>query len=514
MVSSICTVALLIIPSRHVINDNTALWGLDSEGRFLSPDEKKSFFKRIWNGTKKSSSANVDVRGIIRSELSKVHLKVERERGLFESKQISEKKKVARLLHLFQCDLLPGISGQILSSKVAYDSGTSPHAVSRTVKGLCYALIALINACMVFYIFLFAMQQTKYRQSAWLQSFLLWMLTETVFVSSIVVLVMHNLLPAMIMKDIRRLKDRMCDLIGDYRKNISSQEGEEGEGEEERENHACAPPSFNAAHYLFVSSKLARLLPGNHVARMIERFHTPWPRQSYQHTANTSNAYSTGMLTGLGSFAGIMLLFLLGGFVNLPQGMRDGLVHTAATVSVGYAVLLHTQLFQLFPALAFLPLFLVGVVVHFGLLSSRASAAARAKTGRDARHRQVVPHTDPGRGQGEEEEVEMSPAIPGEGLRTGVYYDRKASIVRGAQIIRAVQSLVDERSEVPSSSSGSSLYRSLAISVDSDYSIFSDIFSDSNSIDGAHLAVDKVIGKEEKEDGDESCDDSASEVDE
>lgn len=67
---------------------------------------------------------SLDVHSNVLSELHSVAEKEKQELLFVESKLIPEKDKAKRLLYLFQCDLLPGISGQILSSKGARDSST------------------------------------------------------------------------------------------------------------------------------------------------------------------------------------------------------------------------------------------------------------------------------------------------------------------------------------------------------------------------------------------------------
>ena len=69
---------------------------------------------------------------------------------------------------------------------------------------------------MLFYVFLFALMQTKARQTAWLQSFLLWFLLEVAIVSSLTVLVLNVAIPSIAMKDITNNKERVKKRFTEY----------------------------------------------------------------------------------------------------------------------------------------------------------------------------------------------------------------------------------------------------------------------------------------------------------
>jgi len=289
-----------------------------------------------------------------------------------EESSIVDRQRTKRLLFLFQCDLLPGLSGEILSSKAARESACRvSRAVSRHQKRAAFLAILSANAAMLFYIFLFAVQQTKYRQNAWLQSFLLWLMTEMLFVSTIVVFVVQFVVPSLIMQDIAKLKRKIADLLHDLRVPSSSRHSMM----DEKQDSSAA---FNAADCLFVSTQLARKLPQLPVSRIILHFRTPWPRQSFQHQQHREGEEEGSRRGGVSSFlvhfGGVLVLFLLNSFVNSSGPVQDGMIHVVAAAGVGYTVLLHTQLFHIFPALAFLPLFCCLVAAHFVAKGSRAAS--------------------------------------------------------------------------------------------------------------------------------------------
>ena len=177
---------------------------------------------------------------------------------------------------------------------------------------------------------------------------------------------------------------------------------------------------FNAAEYLFVSQRIAKRLPNNPVAKLVMSFQTPWPKQSYKMMKNgfDSSAYRSGISYGLGNFLG-MLAYGLGRFLQLPRGLQDCLVHVVSSVATGYVVLGHEQLFILYPALAFLPLFFFCLFVHSQLARRRRKVKshpvliiAEEKSSREA---QKDPSSSP------------TPT----GLRQNPALDRRASLIRG-----------------------------------------------------------------------------------
>ena len=370
-------------------------------------------FARFW--------AKPNVEHLVLRELGRT-LEVEaHETKFIESDNVSEKSKAKRLVHLFQCDLLPGISGQILASKDRRDSLLANKAavVSAKAKVLGYAVILLANAGMVFYVFLFTLQQSKSRQTAWLQSFLLWLCTEILFVSTLTVLVVHFIVPSFVMEDVKKLRTKFADLLDDYKKKMS-------EGVNATE--LVSAKSFNAADYFFVSRKLAHRVPQIRVAQIIAQFSTPWPRQSFQHVRDVSQSYNKGLMSVLASFGGILLLFVITSFINLPFAMQDAVVHMTGTVTVAYLVLLHTELFNVLPVLAFLPLFVFGILIHFIVQICRPQA--------NRRDNKIQP---------------IDTIVSDDGETTRNHPTRRMSLVHGANLARILQEQVGSNSDISDS---------------------------------------------------------------
>ena len=298
---------------------------------------------------------------VLLSELEMVARTVEKERKRLNAATL-QKDRQRRLLYLFQKDLLPGVSGQILHSKVHREDVPVRRMVSIGSKIFVYLLILSLNAAMLFYVFLFALGQTKYRQDAWFRSFMIWISMEIFVVGTVVVFITHVILPSLIMPDVAKIKDKLVDSIREYQRDLKNKTAEEKADAEEK--------TFNSAEFFFASSKLAKFYMDLPVAQIISKFSTPWPRQSYQHVVDVSHRYDR-RFSGLSSSVGIILFFFIGNFLIAPPGVQDGILHSLFTVAVGYLALLHIQLYNVQPALAFIPLFTICVLVHFIVLSCR-----------------------------------------------------------------------------------------------------------------------------------------------
>lgn len=310
------------------------------------------------------------------ADLRKVDQDFTNESRFFDSSKFSDREKGKRLLFLFQCDLLPGISGKILEAKGARDFEKPTFVLARS-KLAAWVFVILLNLGMWFYIFLFALNQTKHRQAAWFNSFVLWLVVEVLLISTVMALVTHVVIPSVIMKDVTMIKKKLLENFRDYyqrsRDGSSSRAEERTEGAEEQKDKQS---TFNAARYLFVSSRLAMAHPELREAKVIAHFSTPWPKQSYQHINEISKGYGR-RFSAITKSISIILVFLLTSLLNIPSTFQDMVIHLAATSAMGYTILLHIQLFDIFPVLAFGPILALCAIVHFVVQSGKASAKQR-----------------------------------------------------------------------------------------------------------------------------------------
>ena len=287
---------------------------------------------------------------MVLSELSQVDKSIATERSLIRSFR-SKREKQQRLIYLFQRDLLPGISGQILESKTIRDSEKDRSGVSLRTKIVGYAVVCGTNTAMLFYIFLFALQQTKVRQDAWFRSFMTWLGMDIILVCSMLVLISQIVIPSFVRKDLAKIKQKLISTIDNYRHKANAKRIEK---------------EFNSADYLFVSTRLAKIeeFKNLEVAKIIANFHTPWPRQSYQYLKDYSHKYKS-KFTIIFSSIGSVIVFLLGGFIQLPTAAQDAAVYSAFSAGFGYTVVLLAELYNLYPALIAIPVVMGIIFIHF-----------------------------------------------------------------------------------------------------------------------------------------------------
>ncbi len=261
----------------------------------------------------------------------------------------SERARTKRLLYLFQRDLIPGISGEILDNKDQRDNVTLT-PVSRNKKMLGWLVLTLLDAGMLFYVFLFAVSQDSHSQSAWGQSLAVWLLLEVVVVSTSICVVMHVLLPSLVMKDVTQIKKKLQDSLRKYYDKVETQRkaGQVFLTQSDLVN------SFNAAHYLFLSYRLAETFPELKASQVILQYTTPWPRQSYQHIFDVAKNYDRKW-AALTRSASIIIVFFLTSLISLPAVVQDIIVQCTVVSAFGYTLLLHIRLYSIFPVLVIVP---------------------------------------------------------------------------------------------------------------------------------------------------------------
>ena len=347
------------------------LWGLNKDGQLQSQIELYNYHSWWYRFLLLFSiTSRADVKTLIMQDLKNVKKCIATEAELLQIKEASKKEIGRRLLFLFQCDLLPGISGKILMLKGKRDD---PQVTSKSGKSklLGWIFLLTLNLFMLFYILLFAFTQTGSRQSAWFKSFAIWLMMEIIFVSSFIVLISHIFIPMLIMKDLTQIKKRLIESIRDHQDKIVS-----NDKNNVRDNRVDQEVRFNAANYFFISTGLSKLYPDLRESKIIAQFTTPWPKQSYCRVTDVSKQYSK-KFSALTRSASVIIIFLLGHFVSMPSGVQDLFIHVANTCVIGYIVLLHLQLYQLFPFLVILPACIIGIIIHFIIVSGKADAKLR-----------------------------------------------------------------------------------------------------------------------------------------
>ncbi len=146
---------------------------MDSSGDFCTPGVNGL---ASWVPLGKQTQESEVLRAI-REEMLQVRDTVDAEAELFARSNKSIQEKGRRMMFLFQRDLLPGVHGKILESKQNRDE-FKPKSISAEKKLLSWLFLVVLNLGMLFYIMLFALQEARGRQAAWLRSFLIWLVLE------------------------------------------------------------------------------------------------------------------------------------------------------------------------------------------------------------------------------------------------------------------------------------------------------------------------------------------------
>ncbi len=89
-----------------------------------------------------------------------------------------------------------------------------------------------------------------------------------------------------------------------------------------------------------------------------------------------SKTYSK-KFTAISRSVSIIVMFFVTNLLNVPPSFQDMVVHMVTTTSIGYTILLHIQLFDIFPVLAFGPFIVLCIITHVAIQSGKASAKKR-----------------------------------------------------------------------------------------------------------------------------------------
>jgi hypothetical protein len=354
-----------------------AIWGLDEQGFFRTSDGAGSIgalerIRGLWNQSKNSVLDSGDAGNVadrVLMDLKDVHARLLAETQLDTELPRGDKEKGKHLLFLFQRDLLPGVSGKILESKGQRDN-IAVKAVSWQAKAAGWTFICLLDVGMLFYILLFAVSQTVHRQGAWALSFVMWLVVEILFVSSATVIFTHVFVPSLIMNDVNKIKLKLADSIRAFNNSVRRNGSAEGRAD------GSAPELFNAANFLFLSTRLAQQWSNLREAQIIAQFRTPWPKQSYQRETDVSQNYSK-KYTALYRSASVIAIFFLTNLLNIPPAFQDMVIHMTTTASIGYTVLLHIDLYHVNPGLVIVPTLVIVIALYLLIRFNQARAKQR-----------------------------------------------------------------------------------------------------------------------------------------
>jgi hypothetical protein len=120
-----------------------------------------------------------------------------------------EKKAGARVMYLFQRDLLPGLSGMLLENKTDRENmyRQVSTAVPKWKKNLAWGFVLTCNLFFVLYMVLFGLTRSTELQQAWLLTLVLWLFLDIIIYGTFACFLVHVFLPLTVMK--RLLKVRL-----------------------------------------------------------------------------------------------------------------------------------------------------------------------------------------------------------------------------------------------------------------------------------------------------------------
>ena len=346
------------------------LWGLDKNGCFLtdeSSQRRNSNCDALWNCLSAVEKNDDNIPDRIKSDIQDVIYHTKKEMERFHHMKLSDREKSKRILFHFQKDLMAGLSGQVLESQDRREEITQK-PYSQTMKRCCWALLFAMNAGMLFYVFLFGVSRDGHHQAAWAKSFGIWLVMEILLVSSVMVLVMNVLVPMLTMKDIKKIKMKLVDTIVQYNRKLHERMDRDGDGSLLETSSTV----FNAAQYLFVSYRLAREYPELRVSKIILAYETPWPRQSYLRTTQAVTQTYSRKFAAIYQAVTVLATYAITNFLTFPIHLQDMIVQISSTFVLGYTILVHLQLYQIYPVLIAVPTIMIAVVIHFWVRSSAA----------------------------------------------------------------------------------------------------------------------------------------------
>jgi hypothetical protein len=292
-----------------------------------------------------------------------------------------------RLLYLFVKDLSGGVCTEVLSSKTQRDSmamTTGTTRVSAQTKFFGWVFVGLLNFGMLFYVYLFAIQQTQSRQSAWFVSFVIWLVFE-IFVSSTgLVFLVHLMIPLFIFAEITKIKQKVLKDLMLFRKNYLKKRKHKAtvkamiprfapsSGETEKESN-----EFNVAKYLYTSWRVASLFPKMDESELILQFKTTWPKKRFKSDEVTPQLSSEYDQTIVMTAVSRVLLYFVTSLLSFHEVIQDAFLQMVCNSGWAYVGLLLIRLSAIHPLLPLIPVFALLLCFHFAFRSGKSHQVAK-----------------------------------------------------------------------------------------------------------------------------------------
>lgn len=322
--------------------------------RSLLTADSQLEFDRMWGDIKLME--NRPPRNLL-SDLKSAAAMAEEEENNF-SKLTTVAEREARMLSLFQRDLLPFTAGAVVHSKVAREVERPPDSVLLITKIMAWVYLAVSNLGILFYIYLFAIQQSHTRQRQWLAAFVVWVATDMILLSTVLTYMTCMYVPSLFVQDVKDARAQVLDTL-DSQSDVVNK-------------HKYHVP-FNACLYFFVSHRLAALHPELQSSKIILQYSSPWPRRSYWSAFSLRAALAFGLVR------------FLEGLFDMPDAIQDLIARFMVTLFAANIVLTDSLLSQFGPLLHFLFILVMVAVIY--AISKAIQVVLRATTAQEMKSR-------------------------------------------------------------------------------------------------------------------------------
>jgi len=303
--------------------------------------------------------------------------------------KINERNKIRimlirkRLIYLFVKDLTGGVSGEALENKELRDFSSttkiSENKVCLELKVIVWLFILFLNIGMLFYVYLFAINQTQDRQSAWFISFIIWLIFEIIISSTGIVLVIHLLIPLYVLTDLSKIKNKVVEILVLFQRKYLKEKEKEREREREKGEEKENINEFNSVKYLFVSWKVASLFPEFQESQMILQFKSPFPTKRLviqEEMKSLSEQYEEGVI--IASLTRLLTYYITS-ILSFHHLFQDTIIQFICNSFVGYLWIIMYRLYKIQPLLPLVPIIGVIVCIHF-LTKSYQQESSRKST--------------------------------------------------------------------------------------------------------------------------------------
>lgn len=311
------------------------------------------------NPTSSMTNAHCGLDQLMTTEII-AELRASRERFEFHIRDLKDphttnKMIGKRLMYVFQTELLPGISGKLVDNKMHREAGAG-RGVKQEWKFVGWGVIILMDLGMLFYIYLFALTQSEDNQSAWLKTFIIWLLTDMIFISTAMVIIQHILLPQLAIKDVKAIQASILSMLKELQRAVKSKSED---APKTKSNDA-----INVAPWMLASYRLAQQFPDHQISKVILQFQTAFPPRQLNRAANIKSVYSR-KFSFITSGVAIIITSLLNKFLSFHGVIQDIVQTEVINIFTIYLLTLFVQLYNIYPALVLVPIIFVASLVHF-----------------------------------------------------------------------------------------------------------------------------------------------------